>query len=681
MIKKFDGLYKLVFVGLLTNSLALAQDVNRLESIYITDEIESTSNQQALDLGLQEEISEEDIASEVAQSLDDIVKNTLGATTKGGPRALGETLQIRGLESNKIFINVDGVKQSVYFSNHNYSYLAIDPDTIKKVEVFKSNTDYSQGISLGGGFSFVTKDGGDYLRPGEKMGASLKYSYEEASRLNAESIKTYGLMDDGDYLLGANLKDAKNIALSDGSTLENSAYENFDFMAKFNFKLNSRENLKLTAEKYQLKDNSPLNATLDPPSDLTTLQGSTKVDRESVVVNYTNKSNTNKYLNLKADIYASKQINEQTRDSDGRVEQRNIETFGARLKNRLPLYSNQLTLDIGGDFNHDNTKSNSNMGSVSDYPDGEIQEVAAYSQLNYKKNDFSVTAGLRLSDYQMNVDDEEISKISDNKLSSSLLFNYHFKGIDFFTNYTQGFNSPDVQEVYAKGLHRPGDGFFISDNYFVPNYNLRPEHSKTLELGFNFKKQLFNSYDLLTLRATKYWSHAKDYIEQEVIDYAIFDGKDGTTQFVNRDRVSLEGHELGLSYLYDQVELKAGFARSEGYQKGSGLWLENMPADTYNLGLNYYLDQYGLKLGYELVITEDQNHVNPNTLQRTIATEGYTLQNIYASKEFLTGMLRGLTIHGRVDNLADIEYMRHGSYLYEVGQNFKFSIQYKIKLL
>lgn len=675
MIKKFDGQYTPVFsivlLGLLTNSPILAQDVNRLESIYITDEIESAQEVQSKTLGLQDEVSSDDLEEEVAQSLDDVLKKTASATTKGGPRSIGETPQIRGLEANKIFVNVDGVSQTFFFSNHNYSHLAIDPDSIKKVDIFKSNTDYSQGISLGGGMSFVTKDGRDYLARGEKAGSILKYSYEEASNLNGQAIKTFGLIDKGDYLLSANVKDAKDIKLSDGSTLRNSEFESLNFLSKFSFDLGKARRLKVSGELYELEDDSPLNATLDPPSSLTSLQGKTNIKRHAATLNYIS-------TDINGLVYYSEQFNKQERDSDNRTEERNIETIGARAKKKFKI-NDELSFFIGSDATIDNVTGKSSNENVSDYPDGQITELAAFGEVNYKVGGVTIAPGIRFSDYELESKKFDYPDVKDSNLSSKVLINYEVGGLNLFSSLSQGFNSPDVQEVYATGLHRPGDGFFISDNYFVSNLNLKPETSETIEFGVEFKKQLFSDYDLLTFKASGYKSVAKDYIDQEITDYAIVDGKNGTTQFVNRDRVSLYGQEVEIGYLYDQLEVRANYSRNVGWDESREIWLSNMPANTYSFGINYHLDQYGIKVGYDAVMAMRQDRVNPNTLERTTATAGYTLHNIFASKEFRKGALEGMTLTTRLDNLTDKSYRRHGSYIPEVGQNFKLSIQYKIK--
>lgn len=677
MIKKFDGLYRVALIGLLINSLANAQDVNRLESIYVTDDIATSVNSNYIDIGQQDKISSEQISEEVAQSLDDILKKSPGATTKGGPRPVGETPQIRGLEANKIFVNIDGVKQTFYFSNHNFSFLTIDPDTIKAVDIYKSNTDYSEGISLGGGMSYRTKDGRDYLSGNEKNGSLVKYSFESASNLNAESVKSYGRLSSGDYLLSANLRKSKDLELSDGTTLENSAFDNYNLQAKFTFDISSKQNLKISAETFNHRDDSPLNATLDPPSSLKSLQGETKIQRDTLTLNYSNTLNEN--LNLNIDTYVSNQTNQQERDSDGRVENRDIESIGGKVKNKFVIVPNQTTVEVGTDLNFDKVVGNSTSGAVSDYPDGNRQELAAFAQGSYKKGSFLVSPGLRYTHYELDSKSSKYADVKDAAASAKLLLKYEKNGFDLFSSLSQGFNGPDVQEVYATGLHRPGDGFFIADNYFVPNPLLRPESSNTIEVGFGLKKQLLSNYDLLSFRFSGYQSYAKDYIDQEIIDYAIVDGKNGTTQFVNRKRVKLYGQEVSLNYLYNQFEFTSSYSRNVGWDRGRNIWLASMPANTYQLGLNYYLDNHGLKLGLESTIAQSQNRVNPGTLERITDTPGYTIYNVFATKNFQAGDLSGLSLTARIDNLTQKEYRRHGSFINEVGRNYKMSIQYKIK--
>ncbi|OUR99800.1 hypothetical protein A9Q84_01870 [Halobacteriovorax marinus] len=667
-----------LILPLLFCSSAFAQEVNQLESIYIVDEFGVTSVEGD---SVVEEIDEESLTQVQASSIDDILRLTPGATTTGGPRSSGEEIQIRGLGSKKLFMYIDGVKQN--FSTDHSSMLALDPDNLKSVEIYKSTSAFSKGGSIGGGVVFTTKDASDYLAPGEKFGSTLKSAYTNSNREQLFSLKTYTRFDDSDLLFTVTKRNAQDAILGDRTTLENSSYDDMNFFTKFTTKTNSHDQLKVSFEQFRRNDTVPMNPTLNPPVSIGDLNGVNEITRRTYNLEYATNPKNNRYLNLHSTFYSTTQTLDKVRASDKQHDFRKIETSGGSLKNRVSInrmHGKDLSLDTGLELVQDTLSGERDGGELASYPGGKSSEQSAFTQVNIPvSKSIDIFPALRYQNYDLVSNNPSHAPKQATELSKKLGTSYKpFKFLAFTGTYSEGFNAPKIQDVYVDGLHHKGDGFFISDNFFTPNPELEHETSKMLEVGAKFEKNIFSKYDLLTLKANYYWNEAKNYIYFEKIEGDPFEGTNGTTKFVNIPEVSLKGREFGMDYLYDRVEFGLSYSRNRGTNKTLGLYLADMPADQYNYNFKYHLDEYGLVLGYLGINTLKQDRINRDTTERTDETPGYFIHNIFVTKSFIRGALKGFSVMTRVDNFTNRNYRKHGSNINEIGLDVKVGLSYKI---
>src|SRR3990167_2478687 len=104
-----------------------------------------------------------------------------------GPRMISTCFglsgfSIRGIGGNRVLTQVDGVGVPDSFTfgpflsaQRNY----IDLDTVKQVEIIRGPASTLYGSdTIGGAVSFITKDAGDYLEPGDDSFARLKTGYD-----------------------------------------------------------------------------------------------------------------------------------------------------------------------------------------------------------------------------------------------------------------------------------------------------------------------------------------------------------------------------------------------------------------------------------------------------------------------------------------------------------------------
>lgn len=659
-------------------AIASAQENEVMEDINVNSSLYSLLESSEDDKS--ETVSEDEIEQILAQSIDDILRVTPSATTAGGPRSSSESIQVRGLTSNKLFTYVDGVRQN--FSTDHSSMLAIDTESLKKVEVFKSTSSFSNGSSIGGGVSFTTKDASDYLSSSEISGATFKTSYQESNKENSISAKSYSNIDGDQLLLSASTRKSDDVILGDRRTLPHSSYTDFNTIFKYSFKGRANEEVKISADVFQRNDNVPLNPTLNPPKGLDSLNGTSQTKRITTNLQYKFKSKSNRLIDLHSNLYSTSQTQSKERKSDSRTESRRIITQGASLKNNSILNIKKVKRVVvlsGIESVNDTLSGNRNDESLPSYPGGKSSVHSVFTELNISPNTYTeIDLGLRLERYSLQSDNlKHKNKKSNNISKMAALTLTPIKGLSFTGSYSEGFNAPKIQEVYVDGEHHPGS-WGMKDNNFIPNPSLNHETSKTYEVGSSFETNLFDQEDLLKISAHLYWNDIQDYIHFISIDRSIFEEEDATTQLINMPLAETFGREFSLSYLYDQYEFSATFTQNRGYNRLENIYISSMPADQYSFNLKYYLDDQGVSMGYLGIKALDQSRVNPQTTERTDATPGYFTHSIFLNKNFLSGKLRGIGLSARVDNLTNRRYRKHFSNIMETGRDFKISLSYKL---
>lgn len=629
-----------------------------LEKVVHSEDQPAESAQWVEDQDAVSTINEDEIESQAAASVDDVLRMAPGATTARGPRNSGESIQIRGLDASKVFIMVDGARQN--FRGGHSSMIPVDIENLKAVEIYESSSDFSKGNSLGGGIQFVTKDPEDYLRKGKDLGGQFKYQNNSANSENIYNAKNVFRKKEFSGLISLSAQNAGNIQLNDGETLENSSYDDFIGFLKL-----KRKAWTFSHESFRREDNNPLDPTLNPPSSIKSLLADSLMRKDTSIIKYEKN-------NLFVNAYYNRFFTEKTERENEVTEKRSINTLGASFKKKVE------DIRFGAEAYQDRLDSDEEGSELTSFPEAESLNASAYIENDFHFGQLDVTPGLRLNHYSLKDLNDEFASKSAQALSKKLKIKYSFdKETYVYTSYSEGFNSPRVDEVYPSGLHSPGDDFIVRDNYFIPNDDLKHETSANKEVGFSGRKYLFDYLGSLSFKASIYENKVKDYIRIERIDRSIFDDENGTSQFVNVPKATLYGGEAEIGLNYDIFEWKLAYTQVRGKNETDNLYLEDLPADQYTYSFNVYLDRFGAQIGYLGIQAQEQNRTNPQTLQRTEKTPGYFIHNVYGKKDIGDNFEIGL----RIDNLGNKEYRRHGAFLNESAEDYKLSFKYKVNTL
>lgn len=162
-----------IFVGLSGSALAIETPdaSSTMHTIYVQADAEKKQSA----VHAVTTISADQLEDENAQNFDDAVRYIPGISVIDIGRFGANGFNIRGLESDRIAITVDGLNLGDSLDPASYQAYdffrstrgGVDIDALKSIEVIKGADSISAGSgSLGGAVVLVTKDAADYLKPG-----------------------------------------------------------------------------------------------------------------------------------------------------------------------------------------------------------------------------------------------------------------------------------------------------------------------------------------------------------------------------------------------------------------------------------------------------------------------------------------------------------------------------------
>jgi len=453
---------------------------------------------------------------------------------------------IRGFETNKVLMVVDGVRMNnaIYRGGHLQNVITLDNSIMDRVEVVFGPGSVMYGSdAIGGVMTFQTKNpvlshkdtvevvGNAYARYFSAANGFSSNAHISIANKRFGSLTSYTQSKFGDLRQGANRADFVGdfgarewSVLSDGSDDQiienqdpdlqlNSGYGQIDLLQKFTFKQNSNVTHKLN---FQLSNSG----NIDRYDRLTQMVGNQPTYAQwfygpahRLLTSYTIEVIKSKRLYDSQKLTLAYQNIEESRwvrrflDSELKVrtERLNIGTINYDFSKQLGEHELRYGLDVF--YNQVNSSAFSLDVNTLDtteldtrYPDGgsDMSSLALYLTDNWEFTDrFIFTGGIRGSHVRLNAQFEDKTffpfPFDDiHQRNTSLNGNL---GLIFLPNNSMryifslatGFRAPNVDDVSKVFESVPG-------KVIVPNPNLKPEYSYNAELGSEFK--LFDKVNL-----------------------------------------------------------------------------------------------------------------------------------------------------------------------------------------
>jgi hemoglobin/transferrin/lactoferrin receptor protein len=113
---------------------------------------------------------------ELAQSIKDALRYEAGVSVQNQPSRFGLAgFNIRGLDANRVLIEIDGARVADSFSIGSFSNAgrdAVELDVLKRMEIVRGSASSLYGsAAMGGVVAFTTRDAADFLTAGEPIAA------------------------------------------------------------------------------------------------------------------------------------------------------------------------------------------------------------------------------------------------------------------------------------------------------------------------------------------------------------------------------------------------------------------------------------------------------------------------------------------------------------------------------
>ncbi len=500
-------------------------------------------------------IDAEEIDRYLFQDIGDLVRYEPGISVNRDPTYGVTDFNIRGLERNRILLQVDGIRLPTLFefgsSNLGRDY--VDIQSIQSVEIIRGPASALYGSdALGGVVSYFTPNPSDFLEEDQNIAVQLTPFYRSANS-SFGGTATFAFRTD------ANIEGLISYTNRQRGTRDINGDDRFQdpfdgntnsLLGKLVYNINEHSNLTLTGEYYrdfgdfQLGANN-LNLALTFPGIIIFSDGTeteTERRRFSVAYEYNDPESSSFLQFARAQIYYQNSDYEEVRTRDdsafGSLRSRTLNNLfdenilGGEVQLRSDFktgsVAHKLTygLDISSTGNQrirDGQQVNLTTGDVSnqigpdtfpvkDFPDSDTLRVGVYLQNEIEVGKFTLIPGIRFDYYSLNVKPDalflnqagaEASDLTDSAFSPSLSLLYQATPeIALVGRYARGFRGPNYAEINS------GFSNILGGYRSLSNPNLQPETSNTFELGMR------GSFPQARFSLTGFYSLYDNFIQQ-----------------------------------------------------------------------------------------------------------------------------------------------------------------------
>ncbi|MHA7857842.1 MAG: TonB-dependent hemoglobin/transferrin/lactoferrin family receptor [Henriciella sp.] len=643
-------------------------------------------------------------------AISDALRDVPGLDFVGGPRRTGELPTLRGLSGQNVLILLDGARQS-FTSAHDGRFF-VDPELIGTAEVVRGPASalYGSG-AVGGVLAFESVDADDLLADDETWGARARLGYQSVNEETVASLTAYTRQGAFDGIASFGIRQSGDIELSSGVDLP-SDDDIQTALLKGSYDLTDALNIEASWQRFT-------NTAIEPNNGQGALGTGDGVLDRSVEKDITTDTfrlglnfnpTANDWIDLDVNAYQTSSDVDEFDATVPRTTVRDIETTGFNLRNasRFTLGDADMTLTIGGDWYKDEqvgTDDQTADGTRGGVPNGESEFTGIFAQLETilptPAGQFVIIPGVRYDEFESSSSIAPDQDNSDDAISPRFAASFAPEGAEWlrlFGSYSEGFRAPSVNELYLDGVHfqiphpvlfNPGMGSFVfTPNNFVPNPDLVPEDTETIEFGtgVDFRK-IFHESDRLQAKISYFETDADNLINLSVNvapDATCFAPPFfqpctfGTSESANVDRAELEGWEGELHYNSERIFARASFSSIEGTDVSDGSDLGSLTPDRMALNFGVKLPEWNTRLGARVQHASDfEQRVSNGSGGFTVQDErdGYVVFDIYAT--YRPDFVEGLRLDLGIDNVFDKDYERVFAGVSEPGTNFKIAASWQ----
>ncbi len=655
-------------------------------------------------------ITRDDIDLLSPSTVSDALRDVPGIEFSGGPRRTGELPTIRGLSGQNVLILLDGARQS-FTSAHDGRFF-LDPELIGTAEVVRGPASalYGSG-AVGGVLAFESVDAEDLLKEDETWGARVRVGYQSANEESLATITGFTRQGGFDGLASFGVRQSGDIELGSGADLP-SDDDIETALLKGSFALSSALTIEGSWQRFANTAIEPNNGQGVAGTGDSILDRDVEKDITSDTFRLAMMLNPadNDWIDATVIAYQTDSEVDEFDQTIPRTTVRDIETQGWGIRNasKFMLGSAETTVTVGADWYKDEQTGTDDQtidGLRGGVPNGESEFTGVFAQLEAviqtPAGEFLVIPGIRYDEFESSSSIAPGQDNSDDAVSPRFATSFEPAGAEWlriFGSYSEGFRAPSINELYLDGVHfslphpvlfNPMMGQFIfANNNFIPNPDLVPEDTQTIEFGAGVDFQnLFTTDDRLQAKVSYFETEADDLINLSVdisFDPTCFAPpffqpcSSGTSESANVAQAELEGVEGELHYDSERFFGRVTYSSIEGTDLSDGSDLGSLTPDRLAFNLGVKAPEWNATFGTRIQIADDFEQRTADGMGGfTISDtrDGYTVVDLYAS--WTPDFGNGLRFDVGIDNVFDEDYERVFEGVSEPAQNFKIAASWQ----
>ncbi|WMN90035.1 TonB-dependent hemoglobin/transferrin/lactoferrin family receptor [Vibrio parahaemolyticus] len=658
-----------IVIGTLLSASAVAE-----ETSYSLDEVVVSAtrlNTQTIDTAASVTvIDEEEIEEKMVNDIDDLFKYTPGVNVQSNSRQGVQSINIRGIEGNRIKVIVDGVAQANQFDSGaefvNSSRVDVDTDMIKAVEIVKGAASSLQGSdAIGGIVAFETKDPADILK-GRDFGGYAKLNYSSSDKTFSESVAIANKVGDLESLVAYTRRDGEELDNFGQPDEQDSSANNL--LVKLQYQLNSAHRIEISGNYIRNKNNLSLDY-LTSMVPYENASGSDETEQYQLGIKHIWDAETSfaDRITWQLDWMSKEEtgVTDRTRVSNGNVQKKDYLysdegiQFDAQFDKFFVTGGAEHNLIYGASFSDkDIANTNKEFNSVGSdqvifyIPDAQETRYGLFAQDEITFGNWIVTPGVRFDSFDTNPGDtsanpslnaaSEYKDYSDSAVTGRLGTVYKLNEENrLFVQISQGFRAPDFQELYYS-YGNPMYGYVNK-----PNPDLKAEESISYEGGWRYNT------DLVSNEISLFYSDYDNFIDNQLVSGSFMTG-DAVYQSININKATIKGVELANQLSWDEFMPVEGFssriaaAYTEG-EDGDGNPLNSVSPWNTVVGLSYdSVNQWGTTVNLSYTAKKSESDIDGDYQPIDAAT----VVDITAYYK----PIKDLTLRAGVFNVTDEEY-------------------------
>lgn len=652
-------------------------------------------------------LSGEDLNPALVQDIRDLMRDTPNVSVKRAPQRFGGVntstgrdgnsgFNIRGLEGNRVLLTVDGIRMPREMVSGTLGPSAFGRDyfdlgLVSRVEILRGGSSALYGSDgLAGMVAMFTTEPQELLKKDQTLGGRALASYSSDDGMKRIGATVAGKPNDGlQWLFGANVARSKELDNMGTNEAPNSTRtapnpqkdQQAAVLGKVVLTPGGGQKHTFTLEHVDKSGDveaysGRARTTGRTPAtswDVTDLDGTSDTSRDRLSWDGRFKLGSGWADEVRAMVALQRSDSQEVT-----LERRtNLSSVVMPLRSRDVTYKENLVqavlqaektwplssgwsskLVYGVDVSStrmDNLVTGTEPPSYETYPLKRFpktteQQSALFVQSELASDRWSVIPALRYDRFKLDATKDALYPLNPASLSDgawSPKLGMIFRATDavsVYGNLATGFKSPGAAQLNS--FFENVTGFYKT----IPNPNLKPETSRTLELGVR------GQTGVVDWDAAAFHGRYKDFIEELVqVSGSGRSGDPLVFQAVNKQAVRISGFEVKGSVKVSPVTgIRFALGHTQGRDTAANTPLNSVNPRKYMLGVDHKVGDWDLGATVTHVAAKDASDIH-NTLTGTstqFATPAYTTLDVKASWNVRKGMKLTAAIH----NLTDKKY-------------------------